>query len=879
MTTETRLDRERELFDLCMQHAPAEWPRVLERHCDDSRVRERVTQLLERHRNTETMDTGFLRLDPADPERIGPYRILQRLGEGGMGIVYAAEQREPVRRRVAIKVLRSGASSREVLARFDVERQAMSLMTHANIARILDAGTTVDHRPFIAMEFVPGEPIVRYCEQRQLGLRERLALFRTVCEAVQHAHQKGVIHRDLKPSNILVMEEDGRPLPKVIDFGIAKAVTQRLTDRTLETHVGSLLGTPDYMSPEQAEASPLDVDTRADVYALGAVLYELLTSEPPLGLAGTGKTFLEMQRCIREVEPPLPSSRAKGELQRTLRGELDWIVQRALEKDRNRRYATAAELAADVGRYLAGEVPLAGPHSLAYLAQKFVHRHALAVGVATGAFVLLAAFSGMMAWQVQQTELERDRANLAAKKAQEVTDFIVQTFQLADPGEGKGADVTARQLLDAGLERVRAQLDDQPEVRAELLQTLSSAYTGLGEYIEGEQLAREALELLRSADSAGNTAMAQAHLGDVLILRGQYAEAESLLQQSLQDGTRCLPPAGEDLQTIRVRLAKALLALNRVDEAESLLLQVQESEQQAGRTDGPMMAAAVGGLADVAIARGDMEAAERWLRESILLLESLHGGQHIDVRIRWSTLADVLRVRGDIAGAEKIARAELEKTIAMLGPEHPDVAASLNNIGLSVMQQKRYAEAAELYQRAHEVTARTKGAQHPDTLTILHNLAIARMYAGDAEQAAKDAREILVVLPAIIGDEHPGVASVWNTLANALRLDDRPEEALPVARSAVARFTQALGANHWKTANARKNLGRVLLDLAKHEEAEQELRLARTDLGAALGEDNERVRDVDDALATLFDRTNRRIEAETIRSRLDAGQAPARGTP
>ncbi|HEX7029371.1 MAG TPA: serine/threonine-protein kinase, partial [Gammaproteobacteria bacterium] len=419
----TDFDRERALFTLCVERPSAEWEQVLESQCDDPGLRERVRRLLERHRDTPTHDSGFLRLDGGDPDRIGPYRILQRLGEGGMGIVYAAEQREPMRRRVAIKVLRGGYSSREVLARFDVERQALALMNHANIARILDAGTTADHRPFIVMEFVPGEPVTRYCEQRNLSLRARLSLLRTVCDAVQHAHQKGVIHRDLKPSNILVMEEDGKPVPKIIDFGIAKAVSQRLTERTLETKVGSLLGTPDYMSPEQAELSPLDVDTRSDVYALGAVMYRVLTGVPPLRLSGSGKSYTDIQRTILDEIPAAPSQKASGLLRRQLRGELDWIVLKALEKQRADRYASAADLAADIRRHLNNETVSAGPPSRLRKIDKFVRRHWLATASALAVIVTLSVSQLLLVQKNRELEAERDRANVAAATSESVTAF------------------------------------------------------------------------------------------------------------------------------------------------------------------------------------------------------------------------------------------------------------------------------------------------------------------------------------------------------------------------------------------------------------------------------------------------------------------------
>jgi eukaryotic-like serine/threonine-protein kinase len=365
-------------------------------------------------------------------ETIGPYRLLELVGEGGMGDVWLAEQTRPVHRRVALKVIKAGMDTAQVVTRFEAERQALALMDHPAIARVFDAGATAQGRPYFVMEYIRGESITGYASRHRLSIHDRIDLFLQVCEGVQHAHQKGIIHRDLKPSNVLVTLQDDRPVPKIIDFGVAKAMTRSLTERTLHTEFGALVGTPEYMSPEQAEMSDLDVDTRTDVYALGAILYELLTGALPFdGKALRVKPLDEVRRTIRELEPLRPSTRvttlARTEpvsracdpatLARELRGDLDWITMKALEKDRTRRYGSASDLAADLRRHLANLPVLAGPPSTAYRIQKFVRRHRVGVAAAAGTLTLLIAFAVTMAFQAQRIARERDRANREAAAA------------------------------------------------------------------------------------------------------------------------------------------------------------------------------------------------------------------------------------------------------------------------------------------------------------------------------------------------------------------------------------------------------------------------------------------------------------------------------
>jgi serine/threonine protein kinase len=413
---------------------PAERAAFLDRVCaGDMALRQRIDRLLQQHRT----DDSFLEPQAAtladtvdDPIRerpgtvIGPYKLLEQIGEGGMGLVFVAEQQQPVRRKVALKVIKPGMDTRHVVARFEAERQALALMDHAHIAKVHDGGTTPEGRPYFVMELVKGKPITAYCDQNQIAIRERLELFVHVCQAVQHAHQKGIIHRDIKPSNVLVMSHDGEPVVKVIDFGVAKAIGQLLTDKTIYTQFSQLIGTPLYMSPEQAGHSSLDVDTRSDIYSLGVLLYELLTGTTPFDKARLKEVgFDELRRIIREEEPPRPSTRISmlGQAATTIstqrqtdprrlsqlcRGKLDWIVMKALEKNRDRRYESASALAADVQRYLHDEPVQACPPSAWYRFGKFARRNKGRLAAVAGVFLALAGITGYVAWTRHERALQ-----------------------------------------------------------------------------------------------------------------------------------------------------------------------------------------------------------------------------------------------------------------------------------------------------------------------------------------------------------------------------------------------------------------------------------------------------------------------------------------
>ncbi|UCC31736.1 MAG: serine/threonine protein kinase, partial [Phycisphaerales bacterium] len=475
---------------------------------------------------------------------IGPYKLLEVIGEGGLGAVYMAQQAEPVRRKVAVKIIKLGMDTKQVIARFEAERQALAMMDHPNVAKVFDAGTTETGRPYFAMELVRGNPITEYCDENGLPIRQRLGLFIQVCRAVQHAHQKGIIHRDIKPSNVMVTLHDGTPVVKIIDFGIVKATRGPLTDKTLFTRYHQFIGTPEYMSPEQAEMSGLDIDTRSDIYSLGVLLYELLTGETPFDRRTLqNATLVEIQRIIREQDPVTPSRRATAlaadaagaartrqattrTLGRLMRGDLDWIVMKALEKDRSRRYETAAALAEDVRLYLRSEPVSAGPPSKICQFRKLVGRHKTAFGFAATLFAILAGFGLWMALLYTEAARLRERAdrqritaeaNLmraedaemkAKAEAQTVTDvaeFLAGLFALADPAEPGWDPAIARGLLNKGAETARQELANQPETRATMLATIGRIYVNIGMPQSAEPLLREALQIRRDIHGTGHS--------------------------------------------------------------------------------------------------------------------------------------------------------------------------------------------------------------------------------------------------------------------------------------------------------------------------------------------------------------------------------------
>jgi non-specific serine/threonine protein kinase/serine/threonine-protein kinase len=695
-----RVGRERLLAEECAREPElrAYVERLLAAH-------DRATRLLSDVGETMAAEPEPLRTD----DRVGPYRVIERLGEGGMGVVYLAEQREPFRRQVALKVVKAGMDSRAILTRFEAERQALALMEHPNIARVLDAGTTENARPFFAMELVHGEPITVYCDRHELSNRERIALFVHVCHAVQHAHQKGVIHRDLKPSNILVTLQDGRPVPKIIDFGIAKAVSAPLTERTVHTHLGQILGTAEYMSPEQAEMGALDVDTRSDIYSLGTVLYELLTGSLPLSretLRAAG--YAEIQRIIREVEPPRPSTRVSTlgasagdlakkrhtdvrRLTRELQRDLDWVLMRTLEKDRTRRYETASDVAAELERFLRDEPVLAGPPSVVYRARKLAARHKAGVAIAASALAAIVVSGVALTWAL--VDSNRNRRELAtalegATLAQDETDavqrFMARMFEMIRP-ENQGADVRVREMLDSASVRVDREFAEHPLVAARTHYLLGELFEYVGAWRESRDHYAKCLEIRRRI--LGNE--------DRATLEAWKDWAEMLLwvggpgtgQKSLQELGDALALAErrfgeEDTLTldVMVSVGGAMTYQDRRDEAEKVLrraLRVATSMRPPRRD---LECLVYNQLAIAVSGQGRHREAMALRRAEIAAATELYGARHPTTLTALHNLACSYRDLGDFAAAESLFAVYLERIEGLFGPESQQPGTAYANL-------------------------------------------------------------------------------------------------------------------------------------------------------------------------------------------------------
>jgi len=678
-------------------------------------------------------------------------------------VVYRAEQHHPLRREVALKLIRRGLDTDRLIARFDAERQALARMSHSSIARVFDAGATEDGRPYFVMELVAGAPITDYCDAHRVTVRDRLALFVAVCRAIQHAHQKGIIHRDLKPSNILVSEDEGAPSPKIIDFGVAKAVTDDQPAQMLLTREGQSVGTPEYMSPEQAGVIDADVDTRADVYALGIVLYELLAGRKPHRF--TQGTRDELREKLRDVPPVRPSTavgrprrgrftavaaptpdvwaaiaearRTTHErLRRLLAGDLDTIVLKAMAFDPARRYASVDQLAEDVERFLRGEAVLARPDSWVYRTRKFIGRHRYTVGAAGLASVTLVAFSIQTAVQSARVARERDRAEQALARASAVNRFLVGMFRQADPRLSLGTTLTAEKMLERASASLETDLRDQPEVRAELLQSLADVYKQLAFYERSEALNVQAVALRRSGDPL-DLANSLDALGDVRRYADRIDEAVAPLEEALALRQRSLPRVHTDI-------------------AETF-----------------------NNLGLVRHAQGRYAEAERLLRQAVAIWEQLGARESGDdlVALGLTNLGRSVRSQGRTDEAAALFERALTLRRRTLPPNSPRIATSLYFVGLARLDAGRPREALTLFQQCVNTRVETLHANHP--LTLLARVQLARTHSVLGNHAAA-VREATAVI-----DSSAAAGRAYGTLAEADLV--LAEAALATGRSAEAR--------------------------------------------------------------------------------------------
>jgi tetratricopeptide (TPR) repeat protein len=726
-----------------------------------------------------------------------------KLGEGGMGEVWVARQVKPVRRRVALKLIKVGMDSRAVLARFEAERQALALMDHPNIARVLDGGVTQEGHPFFVMELVNGLPLTKFCDEARLTPGQRLELFVQVCQGVQHAHHKGIVHRDLKPSNILVTLYDGKPVPKIIDFGVAKALAGKLGEESIVTRFGAMVGTLEYMSPEQAGFSGQDVDTRADIYSLGVILYELLTGLRPLDAQRLcHAAFDEMIRVIREEEPLRPSARLSTDeslpslaalrqveprkLTALLRGELDWVVMKCLEKDRNRRYATAVGLATDLQKYLAGELVDARPPSTGYRLRKFVRRHRMpVVGVTLLLLTLVGGIIGTSMALVRARRAEQ-LATRQSVRATVVRDFLTEDLlgQAKPELNPRSDQITVEQLLDRAASRLQenTRLSDAPEARAEVLAVLGETYQALGQYTKAAEMWQRALELNRQLSDEGSDARALDALqeyGWALIETGRLREAEETLRKVVEQRRRV--SGSEHTQTLFAinNLALALYRQGRLDEAEPL-------------------------------------AKENWQTRS-----RVFGNQHRDTLQAIANYAAILMNKGDLDQAERMFREAVDGARVQGVSDIPDALEWENGLATALIHQQKFPEAKQLLTEAVKRKQRVLGPNHASTLGSRSNLAYVLGQLGEVDASVQEATATYEGLRAEYGESYHETLTAKNSLVLALRNAQRWEEAERHARELVETERLKAEPNQTDLITFTTNLGWVCEGQKKLEEAEK----------------------------------------------------------
>ncbi len=758
-------------------------PAFLASACDSEDLRRKVESLLA----AERAAGDFLEL-PAWGEaweggtspRVGCYRLLRELGRGGMSTVYLARRDDDVfDKRVAIKVLRADGQKDNLLRRFHNERRILANLDHPHIARLLDGGRTANGRPYFVMEYVEGEPIDVYCDRRHLETEERIKLFRRVCAAVQYAHQNLVIHRDLKPSNVLVT---GDGTPKLLDFGIAKLLDPHPADgmRIDSTQTWHRVLTPQYASPEQVRGEA--ITTTSDVYSLGVMLYALLSGRLPYRFES--RTAVEIERLICEQEPPWPSSGG---------GDLDHIVMKALRKEPASRYPTVDQMTADLRRFLDRSPVAARQGNRLYHAGKFLRRHRLGVAVAAAFSLVLIGFAATTAMQSRRIAEERDRARqernsavLERQRSEQVSDFLVELFELSDPGKALGRSISARELLDRGAARIQDELRDQPRLQADLMRTMGGVYDGLGLYDEADNLLRQALESQRRTFGSEHLEVARTlyDLAGVQLSKGAHETAEELSREAL-NLRRVLLPAEHP------ELARTLTQLGSVHRLQ-----------------------------------GDYEAAERLLRDALRMLRMVPDGEREDVATGLHALAYVLFLRGDYEESEDHYRQALTLSREIFGDGHPRMAPILNDFALLLARIRRFEEASEIQRATLEIYDRHFGDEHPDAVTLENNLAGTLVELGRYQEAERLAQSSLALNRKLRGEDHFTSASTLLTLARIRFLRGELDEAESHYRRSFEVVRRQLGDRHPHSGHPLLWLGRVELARGRPSKAEPFLRQA-----------------------------------------------------
>ena len=792
---------EEDLFAAAIALPPSERGQYLNRACSHNADQlSRLTLLVEAFGDATTFVQDRQATGKFGSGCLGPYRLLRELGEGGCGVAYLAEQTTPVKREVAVKVIKPGMDTRAVIARFEAERQVLALLDHPNVAKVFDAGATPEGRPYFVMELVRGLKITEFCNHSRMTVRERLDLFTQVCRAIQHAHQKGIIHRDIKPSNVMVTMHDGQASAKVIDFGIAKAIHGRLIDGTLHTEMDHLVGTPAYVSPEQAESPLTAVDTRSDIYSLGVLLYELLTGQTPFDaneLAQIG--IAQLRERIRTEEPPRPSSRLNSldhelltgisalrgttstRLVKQIREDLDWIVMQCLEKEPSRRYQGLNELIEDVDRYLRHKAVLARPPSFTYTIRKVARRNRVAFAFAVVAIVFalfVTAFAIAVTIQAQRIAKERDQAEQQRQQAQKVSNVVLNVFAVADPFQSFRSEVSGAMLLEQAATSIEHELADQPAARARLLYAIGRAYIRRGVFKQAIGYLRESARLLSDIPGAENEALqGMTYLSAALRESGNLPQA----RQALVDAERFAEQFG-----LRDSIEYARLLLNRGR------FHLRASHIQEAQDD-----------------------FERSLRMYIELV----GHRHVEVAETLGDLSLALLWTDDFVRAERIAREAIGIFDATVPQTHPDRVMVEANLAEALYWQNRLDEAAALLEGAIRKNTEVLGWTSPGVTDALDRLAFIRYTQRNYNEAERLSREALAAGRVVFGDKHATMANMATTLARILIARKKYSEAEATLREALEIFVATLPANHQYIASTEYLLGELLLTTNRVNEA------------------------------------------------------------
>jgi serine/threonine protein kinase/tetratricopeptide (TPR) repeat protein len=895
-------DQVKELFAAALDLDPGKRSAFLHEACagDDS-LRAEVESLLSSFDGAPT----FLENSPAaglvsaqtravTGRRIGSYRILREIGQGGMAVVYLAERADDeFRKRVAIKMLKPGTGNDEILRRFRIERQALAELDHPSIVRLIDGGSTEEGLPYLIMEYVDGVRIDGYCDARKLAITERLQLFRAVCTAVQYAHENLVIHRDLKPSNILITPEG---VVRLLDFGIAKVLNPQWSPDATLTRTDGRAMTPEYASPEQIRGQA--ITTATDVYSLGVLLFELLSGHRPYRY--TGQSLLEVERMVCETEPEKPStviyrkeenesdSAAAGppitpeqvssqrglqpaELQRRLRGDLDTIVMKALEKDPGRRYGTPAELAADIDRYLFHEPVRARPASATYRTRKYVRRHPVGVTVAAGLVLLLAGFATMQFFQLRRITRERDRAT-------RVTEFMEAMFKVSNPSEARGNSITAREILDKSSKDIDTGLAQDPELQAQMMFVMGDVYRGLGLFPRAQQLYQRSADIRRRVLGPENadTLRSLDALGWILNQEGHAADAEKLQRETVNIKRRVF--GVQNLDTLRsiTMLAWTLDREGKYPEAENLEREVIDTRRRVTKTDDRDSLAVMNNLGATLSHEGRYAESEKIKRETLDLRRRILGPEDPDTLMAMNNLASAFQREGQYAEAEKLQRETLDLQRRILGPEHPDTLRSMSNLAFTLFEENRLGEAEQLQREALAAKERILGPEHQDTLWAVTGLAQTLQQEGHLPEAEKLQRQTLEIQHRVLGAEHPDTLSNTAGLAASLRKEGRYSEAEKLERQVVDAMTRLRGPDHPYTLEAADELAQILGKEGRYDEAEKLARQTLEIQRRVLRPDHPDIAETTYDLASILAHTGHNDEAlSLLREAIDHGLDPA----